>query len=305
MRGRTLMFWVAAAALVAAAGFLLFGGREGEQLVPGSEISLAAERTHDQGTSHMTMSGTVSTSVNGQDVSLTMQGSGEADIKHHLAQISMQMSLPPGADIGGDDLTIDEVFDNYVIYMRSPLFASAMPPGKEWASMDLNAVGKQLGLDFQQLSGLGANGDPSEMLNQLRAVSGQVENVGEEDVDGVATTHYAATVDLRRYATLADPADRSAVRESIQHLLDLGAPATVPTDVWVDGQHLVRRMQMSYTQDNPATGSPMQMTIDIGLSDFGEPVDIQVPSPSETIDMRDLMGSSYGSIMQNAPPGSG
>lgn len=299
------MFWVAAAALVAAAGFLLFGGGEGKQLVPGSAISLAADRTNDQGTSHMTMSGTVSTSVNGQDVSFSMQGDGQADIKHHLAQVSLQMSLPSGVDLGGGQLTIDEIFDNYVIYMRSPLFASAMPPGKEWMSMDLNAVGKQLGLDFQQLSGLGSNGDPSEMLNQLRAVSGQVEKVGEEDVDGVATTHYSATVDLKRYASLAKPSDRAAVRASIQHLIELGSPSTVPTDVWVDGQHLVRRMQMSYTQNNPTTGSPMQMTFDIGLSDFGAPVDIQVPSPSETIDMQDLVGSSYGSIMQNAAPGSG
>lgn len=296
MRGRTVAFWVAVVALIGTGAYLLLWGGQSEELVSGTAVSQAAERTTDKGTAHMTIAATVSTEVDGQGVFMQMNGDGDMDFRRQAAALSMHASMPIAGSASGTTIEMEEVFDDYVVYLRSPQFASELPGGKEWMSMDLNAIGKRMGVDFQQLSGLGTSGDPAQMLDQLRAVSDQIQRSGEEDVDGVPTTHYVATIDLNRYPALARPADRAAVKASIDQLTQLGAASRMPIDVWIDGNHLVRRVRMDLSQDNPATGSPMKMTMQIDMSDFGRPVSVQVPPASETIDVQGLLGSSYGSV---------
>ena len=82
-----------------------------------------------------------------------------------------------------------------VSVMRSDLFGAALG-GKDWMKIDLKRAMSSFGLD------LGASGQfgqsASEQLRMLRAVSGEVSEEGHEQVAGVDTTHYSATVDLRR-----------------------------------------------------------------------------------------------------------
>ena len=86
-----------------------------------------------------------------------------------------------------------------------------MPGGKPWIKVDLNAVGKQAGIDLSQFTQLGT--DPSRMVDWLRTVSGDVTTVGTEKLDGVDTTHYRATVDLSKYPDLVPADQREAVQQ--------------------------------------------------------------------------------------------
>ena len=74
----------------------------------------------------------------------------------------------------------------------------------------------------------------------LRA-SGSVDEVGTETVNGDSTTHYKATIDL---AEGGRRSSASAAQQLVQRLIAQGAPASVPVDVWIGDDGLVRKMTM-------------------------------------------------------------
>ena len=88
-----------------------------------------------------------------------------------------------------------------VLYTRMGLLSQQLPKGKKWLKLDIEKLGKGLGIDVSQLS---QYNDPTKMLDYLRS-SGDVDEVGKEDVRGVETTHYRAKVDL-------DEGDRTSSR---------------------------------------------------------------------------------------------
>ena len=73
--------------------------------------------------------------------------------------------------------------------------------------------------------------------------------IGTEEVDGVQTTHYKATVDLDKYPDLVPAGQRDAVRKAIESLEKTTHVTEFPMHVWVgkdDG--LVRRVSTVLTQ---------------------------------------------------------
>lgn len=84
-------------------------------------------------------------------------------------------------------------------------------------------------------------------------------NKGTEDVGGVPTTHYTATVDTR-----------TSLRELGMEPAE-GAPDTVIYDVWLDEDDLIRKMEFTL---NGATARLL-------ASEWGEPVSITKPKSSE------------------------
>ncbi|MGO1165610.1 MAG: LppX_LprAFG lipoprotein [Janibacter sp.] len=112
--------------------------------------------------------------------------------------------------------------------------------------------------------------DQAELLSlrrQLDAFVAGVEKAGDkgsEEIDGVKTTHYTATVDTAK------------AYESLGMEQDAGTPETMIYDVWLDEDDLIRRM--SFTQE----GSEAVMT----ASDWGEPVDIAKPKDSEIVEAK-------------------
>jgi hypothetical protein len=165
------------------------------------------------------------------------------------------------ANVQGLDVEIDEVLDGTIVYMKSPLFAAALPAGKTWLKLDLAKVGKSQGIDLSQLMGQ----DPAQSFAQLQA-SGQVTKVGDETIDGVDTTHYRGRIDLSKLPQGAKVAALAHAKYG-------------PYDVWIgkdDGY--VRRVRSSYTLQQQSIGLTMN------FSDFGKDVSVNVPAAAETAD---------------------
>src|SRR2546423_7368097 len=79
--------------------------------------------------------------------------------------------------------------DALPLYMRSPLFADALPKGKTWLKLDLAKAAAAQGLD---LSSLGAQ-SPTQTLAQLGGLA-SVTEVGDEQIGGADTTHYRGRI---------------------------------------------------------------------------------------------------------------
>jgi hypothetical protein len=125
-----------------------------------------------------------------------------------------------------------------------------------------------------------------------------VEQVGEEDVRGVHTTHYSGSYTLED-ALAALPADQ---QDKARRAFDsFGLPEDaktqpIPFDAWVDDEGLVRRIESSFDPSALAPeGTPAPVgktTTRLEFFDFGTPVDFEVPSDDEVQDISDLRSSA-------------
>jgi hypothetical protein len=226
------------------------------------------------------------TSIAGNGQTLHMTGSGTADFQNRAASMTFDVGdLLRGSGLPaspGEKWTI--VTQGLVVYMHAPTLAQQLPGRKEWLKLDVEAVAKSRNVDLGQFRQLTQN-DPTQMLAYLRAVSGKVEKVGTESVRGVETTHYKAQVDLDKVADQAPPQLRKTFRASIQSLKrSLGAD-TIPVDVWIDGDNLVRRLAEHLPV--PGTG---KIDFSVDFYDFGAPVNISPPPESETLDLATVLG---------------
>ena len=84
---------------------------------------------------------------------------------------------------------------------------------------------------------------------------------------------------------------RAQVEAALEQLGDLG-DAEIPVDVWIDGDDLPRRMRMDMggAVRGPRRARTASMTMTMEFFDYGEPVDIEVPSADEVTPFTEVMG---------------
>ncbi len=211
-----------------------------------------------------------------------------------MSKLVSQLGAAASALGSGNDWVGEEVGDfgggRGVVYMRLPALTRLMPGGKPWIKIDLNALGKQAGIDLSQFTQLGT--DPSRMVDWLRTVSGDVTTVGTEKLDGVDTTHYRATVDLSKYPGLVPADQREAVQKAVDQLTNAAHISTFPVHVWVDQDGLVRQVRAVLTET--IQGQTVNVVTTERFYDFGTPVDIQLPAENQVTDISTLAGSVGG-----------
>jgi hypothetical protein len=275
--------------VVAVLALTLSGGAD-TQLVSGSAIAQAARAT--QKVPGETVSTDATMDIDGLAKPIEMHLEGVEDARGHSGRIAgAYANLPkqvPGQDSGGK-IPLEIVTVAPDIYMKSPLFGAALPDGKSWLHVDLAAAGKKLGIGDPTQYG---TSDPSETLSDLQATSDRVERVGTEDVRGVSTTHYRATVELSKLPAVAPPSKRASARRKAEKLIQLTGTHSYPVEVWVDRHHLVRRMKMSLKMKVPPQNRTMNMDITTEMYDFGPKPKAKRPPASETLDASKLPGAT-------------
>jgi hypothetical protein len=275
---RDLRAVVAVMTAVATAATLAACGSGGDDSVGPGAIAEAATTTGSVRGAAVSLSATMTAEALG-DRELTFTGGGYQDVRRRSASITMDMSKMAEASgqtgIDPDKLKMRMIYVPGRMYMQSPLTQGKLPGGKDWVKIDMRRALEAKGIDASALT----QGNPMDYLRYLRATSGRVERVGGEDVRGVATTHYKATVDLRRTPKLD--------RRSAERLIQLGGTATMPTEVWIDQHHLVRRMRLQISMKMPpnagaAAGQQMHLDETVELYNFG-PKPRVVPPPADQV----------------------
>jgi hypothetical protein len=242
---------------------------------------------------------TLGTSLGDQE--LTIGASGAFDGASDRARLTFDMSAlaqlfgglgsafgaSPGDLEGFDDpesWQLEAIQDGRVVYLRFPLLRSELPEGKEWIRVDAEALAAQKGaeLDLGQLGSVGST-DPRSVLEALKAVSGPLETVGREEIRGTETTHYRTTLDP---AKIADEVERAGTADdvlgSFQDALAQAGLESIPVDVWVDDEGLLRRMQIDIAATQAGLAGPTSMRLTFELFDYGADVDV-TPPPAELV----------------------
>ena len=137
-------------------------------------------------------------------------------------------------------------------------------PGEDWMTFDLAEFGVNTG-QLEQLSENRGFFDLETVANTL----GELRQVQDEEIDGVAYNHYQGEADfddlLDQAPGLLDP----SLEAQVSGLVD-----QVAFDFWLDPQtDLPRRIEMMMEMDVPG-GEQGRMTISFDYLEFNKPVDI-------------------------------
>jgi hypothetical protein len=165
---------------------------------------------------------------------------------------------------GGDALRDVEVrFAGRQVYLK-------LTEGGDWIHADLDTAREEVA-EYAQVAGRDAAppglasiqeleiNDPSQVLAELRSASA-VEELGEETIFGVHTTHYRATIEPRE--------------EGDQRLV---------ANAFIDGSGLIRRLDLE-GRDGPA---PFRMTME--FTEFGKPVDVRPPAAENVRELAEIL----------------
>jgi hypothetical protein len=230
------------------------GGDEGS----GNPLADAADETAAQVSELTTTNSKV---VTPED---TLVLAGQGGYNHETAEGWQHYTVT----VTGAKPALDEVSIGNVLWLKSDLFASILPAGKEWIKLDMTKATKDLGFNAKGL----LSTTPGDVLSQLQRTKTPVQTIGEETIDGVDTTHYRSTVDPKKMPA----ADR---------LQKLTSPAYKPIDAWVDDDGLLRQVKLDYTT-KVATNDAARahVTLTMKLHDFGATVDVEAPAAGTVVD---------------------
>lgn len=232
----------------------------------------AASNTQAAESARISFSGTLT--GGGADGTIT----GEGAFAGRQGRMTMDLSGVAGGQVAGQ---MEMIFDELLIYMKfPPEIMQGIPGGKEWIKVDLAMMGEQDAFDLQQIMQLSGT-DPTQSLDLLRAAGTDFREVGEEEVRGVATTHYQGTVDLEKVVEQVP----EEARESYRRLLELSDQTEIPIEVWIDEDGLTRRVRYEQTLGD---GTTMDLTQE--YFDFGVEVDVEPPPDEDVLDIADLVG---------------
>lgn len=215
----------------------------------------------------------------------------ELDMSDLLAAIPGEAEGLPAAAAEAFAQPMTMVRAGTVVYIRLPALAALVGGGKDWISFDAaNVAGTGDGDLFGTGDGSFAT-DPTSLLEFLRGAGGSVDDLGRADVRGTPTTH------LRGNFTMADALERvsPARRDQLEAAVGtLGAGGgddllhqAIPVDAYIDDQGLVRRL------DRAVETSDGAIRYEVDFFDFGATVDIQVPDPSDVVDVSDQLGGLF------------
>ena len=256
---------------------------------PLEAVAQASANLAEQGTARVAFRSSMELPQEQGGGTLISAGEGEVDLDRQLTHMTMEFSGDGGAAEQNAAAMgeMEMVGKGLVAYMRWPFMNRMAPQLKtEWIRMDLEELGKEMGLDLGQLTQYGQN-DPAQTAQWLDGVS-EVKEVGTEELRGVETTHYRGVVDFDKV-----PKELEELADQLQELMDIDQ---VPIEAWVDEEGVARKVFLEYDRlpmagadGQPQTG---KWTVEFEYYDFGTEVDIDIPSARETTDLMELMGRS-------------
>jgi hypothetical protein len=219
---------------------------------PLNAIAKAAEVTQHVPGGHAVVKATVTAA--GSAEGFTESGSMAFD-DHGGAEGTLNVT----GNTTGKEVEATVIVEGTKVYTSSEAIDS-LPAGKKWMELDYSKAVKGTTASSP------AESSPQAGLKILEKVQG-VEEVGTEDIEGVATTHYRGTLPV--------------AEEVFGVKTNFSAPET---DVWIDPQNRVRRMRLVVT-GSLSKGQPnITSEEEITFVDFGRIPKIEAPPQEEVFD---------------------
>jgi hypothetical protein len=195
---------------------------------------------------------TAQISMNVTTTGLAMAATGQVDYTGDTPAMALKMTAP---SLG--EGTIDMRLIDRVMYMSMPM----LDPSGKFFKIDLSDPKNPLGASVGDLGTF----DPQSTLEMFSKGVKSVKLMGDETIDGDATTHYQVTTVTKYLASELGGATTGT---------DL--PDEFTYDIWLDSNDRLRKMTADVGK---------QTSIEMEMTNWGEPVDIKVPPASQVQEM--------------------
>lgn len=233
-------------------------------------IAEAAEHTVGQGTARFTLR--VETDED-TGAAGSLEAEGEEDFAAERRRLILQ----------GPRGELEMIVDGSQLYLQLPATEA-----EQWARVDLDefadgdiGFGGPGGVPFQ---------DSRNNLEVLQEATGQVRELGEEDVRSEDTTHYELTIDLGDAAQQTE----DDAGEALRRLSERTGLEELDMQVWVDDDDLIRRIaytvdvsEVEVDEDAEADveADPQgAVTVTVEYVEFGSELDIELPDDDAVVD---------------------
>ena len=252
----------------------------------------------------------------GTDEKLSFGAEGGFDTAAKRAQLTVDLSVVRRApeepwlglrgtvkgDLGSpEDWKLEVIQDGDTAYIHFPLLAKQLPAGKTWIKGDAKELS---GANAGQLSQFGslAGTDPRDVFGVLKAVSGSIEAVGSDEIRGVETSHYHATIDPAKIAG-ADPRRAAPEPRRARPGRQAGGLTADPFDVWIDADQQLRKLTVDLDAKQPGTSDSVKASLDLELYDYGKALELELPPADQVADAaaEPLVGKRTLSAASQAP----
>ena len=241
-------------------------------VIEAAATSTAQQRTMQvRGTLSMDLSAVTGAASSGS-TSVTLAGTMQT--KPVLGRLTMS-GLSVGTQSVGD---ITALMTPDAIYIKMPMLTAQT--GKPWAELKFSEMKSMSGFDMSQFMSQSQQVQPAQYIEQLTD-SGDVHVVGQETVNGVATTHYEGTVSLQE--SLSHYSE--ALRAQMKPLMEKAGFTASDLDVWLDNKGLVRRVK------TVAEGGKGSFSFAMDVLAYGVRVDVTPPPADQVVDLAQMASS--------------
>jgi hypothetical protein len=184
-----------------------------------------------------------------------------------------------GAQVGGVSAgKVTVLVTSKAVYLKLPALASVLH--KQWAEISFSGTTTFAGADLGQFAGQAQQLQPGQYL-KLLTTSVNVKAVGSATIDGVATKHYAGSVDLQKALTALPQVppvwSKLATAQGIK---------AVHINAWIDAKDRPRKITLALAS------STVSLTVNLHVSDYGIKVAVTAPPAAQTLDLtKGLLGA--------------
>jgi len=164
-------------------------------------------------------------------------------------------------------------------YMRAGFFSLMLGSEAEWLSMPADD-GAEFATGFEA-----APTDPHDVLGTYEGAAADVEELGEESVNGTTATHYRITVDATGLMEELSAEERAEAEAS--GVLAIGI---LPIDLWITADGYLVRMilEIDGTEAESLEGEFATMKLAFDMYDINRPVSIEAPPADQVTAVEDL-----------------
>ena len=232
------------------------------------------------------------------------------------AQFGVQFGELLPADAGAD-LSMETAGDGSTLYLRMPFFTAikelaagfAITPfgdladqlGDGWGRVDIDELAELLPGLQDNMSATGAH--VPRLFVDVVTKARDVEELGEDEIRGVAATGLAAEVPFE---------DLFAAQGTGLAGVDVMNDITVPIEVWVDRDGLVRRVSFGFHHDDVAQALgpdgdlamgggpsfPVDVDYALDLFDYGDE-SIEIEFPTDAVDITNTYRQMFESALES------
>jgi hypothetical protein len=181
---------------------------------------------------------------------------------------SLLLGMTLNASLSGQSTGIQAILSGTNLYLQFPGISS-LTNGAAWAEIPLSTLSggasSAISQSLQQLQ----NSNPLAQT-QILAASHDVHQVATQVINGVATTEYAGTVSASAALSTLSPSMKSELAPELNQI-----SGDISFNIWLDSQHLVRKV----TENETVAGQAVSVSMTI--TSVNKPVTVAVPPASQ------------------------